>query len=235
MTFHVNIQPSMSFGLIVVSGVWACMQCYSDCGAVDYWTCSNIAYLFVIFFGLSGFWKYGRGTTKDRSPKIYHGLKFLVNTYLISLICVDLYMFNSFSFRIAYMHLLYPMVAWWYCINNRRPHQQSLDLVNFLSLVSLCFISAMSRNYYGLGAALLQALSYFAMNRIKICRIGAQDVRNYFTAGMVYLSCKALILAEERWVMCSGLLSKLKWLAMKSMFMHRTLCTKRTKWRFICD
>lgn len=210
MAFRVNLQPSMSYGLIVVAGVWACMQCYSDCGAVDYWTCSNIAYLLVIFFGLSGVWKYGRGTTKDRSPKIYHGLKFLLNTYLVALLCVDIYMFNMFSFRVAYMHLLYPLLAWWHCVSNRKPDQKSLDCVNFLSLLSLCFISALTHNYYGLAASLIYALAYYAVNRVKLCRIGAQDIRNYLMAIMIYLSCKALILAEERWLNCMGFLGQLR-------------------------
>lgn len=186
------------------------MQCYSDCGTVDYWTCSNLAYLIVIFFGLCGFWKFGRGACKDRSPKIYHALRFLNNTYLCSLICVDMYLFNSFSYRIAYLHVLYPLIAWCYCINNRRPHQRSLDFVNFVSLVSLCFISAMTHNYYGLAAALLHALAYFALKNVRFCRVSMQDTRNYFTAGFIYFSVKALILAEQRWIVCNGILSKLK-------------------------
>lgn len=210
MTFRVNIQPTMSFGVVIVAGVWACMQCYTDCGAVDYWTCSNISYLFMIFYGLSGLWKYGRGEKKDRSPKIFSGLKFVVNTYCIALICVDIYLYNQFSSRTAYLHCVYPLLAFWYCICDRKPNQQSVDLVNFMSLCSLCFISSVSRNQYGITAAFLFAVSYFALAKIKVCRIGAQDLKNYCLAGVIVFSCKALILAEERWIHCSGILGKIR-------------------------
>lgn len=207
---RVKVQPSMSFGCLIVCAIWACMQCYTDCVDVDYWTCSNIAYLLILFYGMSGFWKYGRGQQKDRSPKIYSSLKFLISTYFVPLICVDLYLYNQFTYKFAYGNVVYPLYAFWCSITERRTHQKSIDVVNFLALCSLCFISSMARNKYGITAAFFFAVCTFAMKNVKICRMGPQDLKNYCFACVVIFTCKALVLSEEKWLNCTGILGTLR-------------------------
>lgn len=196
-----NIKSALSFGVLTGAALWAFTQCYTDYGTEDYWTCSNIAFVIIAFHGMVGFCKYGQKKPCTRNPKLYKPISIMASIYSVPLICVDMYLYNNFAYEMAYLHLMYPIMAFAACYKQHRINKKAIDMVNFSSLMSYSFISAMSKNYYGLAAAICHTLANYVLTSVgKSAGLHGRDAKNYLTAVFVFLSLKALVLAEQRWL-----------------------------------
>lgn len=200
-----KVRQAFCFGALCGTAFWALTQSYSD-GTEDYWSCSNVAYALITLHGMFGFWKYGRSTSNARIPKFYKPLSLLSSIYTIPLICVDMYLFNFFNFEVAYFHLIYPFVALFHCLRKKKRNCKGIDIVNFMSLTSLSFVSAMSKNYWGLSAAVVHAVANYVIRQSgKILGVNCRELTHVLMAVFVFLSLRSLVTAEKNWVKGTGL------------------------------
>lgn len=195
-----KLRSAISYGAVCGSAFWALTQSYTE-GAEDYWTCSNLAYALISIHSMVGFWKFSRANGNARVFRYYKLLTFFANIFTVPLICVDMYMYSFYPFEIAYLHLFYPTVAFYCWFSKRKPHFAN-DLVTFLSLSSLSFISAMHKNYYGLWAGVTHASAHFVLGKAgRSIGVNSKDAQNYLMAFFVYFSLRALVTAESSWMM----------------------------------
>lgn len=193
-----SIRPGLSYGLILGAAFWAFTQTYAD-NCNDIWTCSNIGFALVALEGMLGFWRYGRKHT--RKPSFYKPVRLLSTLFLLPLICIDLYLYNDFDFKIAYCHLIYPIINIGVHLQRRKENKRLVDLSHFISLSSMSFASIISKNYYGLLAAFVFAVHSFVLaKRGKLFGLGLKHLRNLLLSIFLVLILNALVQAEWVWM-----------------------------------
>lgn len=190
-----KLQSCASFLLLSGIAFWALTQCYPD-DNVDLWTCSNLAFALLALQGLLGFWKYGK--TCRRDSRLFKPFYVISSVIVGPLILVDLYLFNSFPYQIAYMHLVYPVLCLHPLMEAKKNYNATcIRISKFITVLSMSFISAMSKNFMGLGAAFMLAISMFVISE-KTPR--SKHWRNLLMSVFIYCALKALTVAEVCWV-----------------------------------
>lgn len=204
------------FSYLLLSGCafWALSQCEGE-ALKEFWCCSNLGFSLICINGFLGLWHCSRNAgclaaccnkiCKKRS--VISGLSFFTYIYSVPLIIVDLYLYYSFSYKIAYIHLFYPLLGFmprlFGC--NRKESVQMIDMIVLLHVGSLTTTCAMRHNYYGLGAGVVLAVSHFLVSaERKTVGLNSRTAQNYLMCAFLVLAFKALVEAEKDWVLnCS--------------------------------
>lgn len=142
-----------------------------------------------------------------KKKSLISGLSFFTYIYSVPLIIVDIYLYYMFNYKVAFIHLFYPLSAFIprICGCNKKESVQMIDFIVMLHVGSITTISAMKHNYYGLMAAVVLAISHFFISaERKTLGMESRTVQNFLMCAFVILAFKALVDAEKDWIIyCS--------------------------------
>lgn len=199
----------LSYLFLSGSAFWALSQCDGDF-CQEFWCCSNVGFGLICINGFLGLWYCSRQAGPMSSVmKAYRKHRFVsvlsFSTYIfcVPLIIVDLYLYYMFSAKVAYVHLIYPCLAFLPKIFGceKKESVQMVDMVILLSVGSLTTTCAMRHNYYGLAAGITLALSHFFISaERRTFGMDSRTVQNYLMCVFLVLSFRALVDAEKSWL-----------------------------------
>lgn len=203
----VHYNRLISYLLLSASAFWALSQCDGNF-VTEFWCCSNIGFGLICINGFLGLWNCSRATTYANAvknvkskPNVFSTISFFTYLYSIPLIIFDIYLYYLFSYKVAIIHLLYPLLALVPRIIRKRENIQVVDLIMLIHIGSMTTTCAIKQNYYGLGAGVILALSHFFISsERKTLGITARTLQNYLMCVFVVLSFKALVVAEKNWL-----------------------------------
>lgn len=200
------------FSYLLLSGCafWALSQCEGE-ALKEFWCCSNLGFSLICINGFLGLWYCSRNAgcvakckNQFRKKTIVSSLSFFTYIYSVPLIIVDLYLYYNFSYKVAYIHLFYPLLGFmprmFGC--SRKESVQMIDMIVLLHVGSITTTCAMRHNYYGLAAGVVLATSHFFVSaEKKTIGLHSRTVQNYLMCVFLILSFKALVEAEKDWVL----------------------------------
>lgn len=201
-----KLEGSVSYAILLVICCWALHQncCHLNGG---YCMFSNVAFTIIAVYAILGCLKCNQvsktHTCLDSFASVYKYFCFLTNIYPIPLICVELYTFITSNLGIAYLHLIYPLIALLTFVRHEKnkPNIFLVGIVNGISLMSLTLVSAVGQNGYGFCAALVNGSAHYFTTPVGIFRRHRnnhlQDSKNYLLAVFVGLSQQALMVSVD--------------------------------------
>lgn len=196
-----NLKALFSYAILCLSALWALAQSCREL-TCQRWTSSNISFSLIAFQAAFGCWKF-RSTTE--LPKFYNVVTFLTHVNFVSLVCIDLYRFRDMATPWAFVHLIYPVFAFWdFHMKKKKCESKKIqlkvvDVVNFISVCSFIFVCARTQNQQGIVASVactmvhLLKSSYGKNMTLFGYKLSKPDVTNFLTAVFVLFGVQALI------------------------------------------
>lgn len=198
----------LSYVILCTISFWVLVQCDTD-DFTSYWCFSNIGYGLICLNGFIGMstLRYKRDHCKVgthfKRPSLRSHLSYFTYIYSIPLIIMDVQLYYRFSFELAILHLIYPMVAMFPRLICGRENIQILDLIMLLNFLSLTIICALKQNYAGIAAGVSVAVGHFFISSARrTFGLRSRTLQNYLMAMFVMFSYIALELAEQDWLRC---------------------------------